>query len=375
MTYARGTYGLDSSDCVDYASGVQSGSRFHFRYSAGEGRITVPDTHFKLCQPGEIATIVAAGCDFVANMEWSEDTPTQGFEAGQRSGAADLEFWQSMGLNRGSSIYISWEPGNDGSLFGVVEQFIRGYNQELSGVYVADALYAGIPALKAFGRSGLIRHGWIPESTNASDIPNDHGWIWKPTKAQLGPAMSYLDGLVDGSGLESIIWQNGNKWFPPKLNADEDIVLLGGPIGSHLEAAGLTATPVIGTGTFSSAATPAGGPHFQSPWPGATLHFAAHEYFGNINGPSASHGGANAAERPYVAQIQERLLWLGLVPGHSYPSGWADGIFDVQGQGGLGGPTTDAVTRFQAKYRPGPLTTQPGKVFADDWATLFSATP
>ena len=106
------------------------------------------------------------------------------------------------------------------------------------------------------------------------------------------------------------------------------------------------------------------------PWPGPQLGFGPHEYFGNINGPKESHGGAFAQERPFVKLIQQQLIALGFVPAHTdVRDAWADGIFDLEGTS-LTGPTTDAVTRFQQAHMPG--TTLFGQVFSDDWAKLFS---
>lgn len=361
MTFARGTIGLDSAESVNYPTAVATGSRFHFRYTAGSGNAS-RDTQFKLIKPGEIAAIVAAGSDVIANFELSEDTPTGGAPAGAACGAADLLLLKDGGYAQGASVYISWEPGNDPAYWPQVEAFVRAYDDALGGYYHADGLYAGIPSLKHFGQMGLIKHGWIPESTYASDIPAQFGWIYQPTKDQLEPAMAYLDGLVAGSGLESIVWQNGNKWFAG--SADENVVLLGGPLGSHLEALGTTPAPLV-----LHSDPIAAGPYQGAPWPGV---IPAGEYFGNINGPKASHGGFYANEQPFVKMIQQRLIYAGFVPGHSdINDGWADGIFDIQGNGQLGGPTTDAVTRFQHAHMAN-VTQYWGQVWSDDWATLFS---
>jgi hypothetical protein len=146
--------------------------------------------------------------------------------------------------------------------------------------------------------------------------------------------------------------------------------------GNHPSAAGYVAA-IDSTRSWGIAAgvSAAGGGVLigtggATPWPGPELGFGPHEYFGNINGPKESHGGAFAAERPFVKLIQQRLITHGFVPGHTdADGGWADGIFDVKGTS-LTGPTTDAVTRFQQAHMPG--TTFFGKVFSDDWAKLFS---
>jgi hypothetical protein len=112
-------------------------------------------------------------------------------------------------------------------------------------------------------------------------------------------------------------------------------------------------------------------PHSGTEWPGPQLGFGPHDFFGNINGPAESHGGGFANELPFVKMIQQRLIALGFVPGETdINGGWADGIFDVKGNGSLTGPTTDAVIAFQRAHMPG--TKFFGQVWSDDWATLFS---
>jgi hypothetical protein len=100
------------------------------------------------------------------------------------------------------------------------------------------------------------------------------------------------------------------------------------------------------------------------------LHFGPHDFFGNINGPEVSHGGAFPAEKPFVKMIQQRLIALGFVPGVTdINDDWADGVFDIEGKHSQGGPTTDAVIGFQRAHMPG--TTFFGQVWSDDWAVLF----
>jgi hypothetical protein len=112
-------------------------------------------------------------------------------------------------------------------------------------------------------------------------------------------------------------------------------------------------------------------PDHGTPWPGPQLHFGPHDYFGNINGPEESHGGAFAAERPFVRMIQQRLIARGFVPGVTdINDDWADGIFDTEGNHSLTGPTSHAVIRFQRAHMP--RTRFFGQVWSDDWAKLFS---
>jgi hypothetical protein len=118
--------------------------------------------------------------------------------------------------------------------------------------------------------------------------------------------------------------------------------------------------------------TSSGAPHAGVAWPGPQLNFGPHDFFGNINGPAVSHGGAFPAEKPFVKLIQQRLIALGFVPGVSATdtdNDWADGIFDIQGNHSQTGPTTDAVVAFQRAHMPG--TKFFGQVWSDDWATLF----
>lgn len=87
------------------------------------------------------------------------------------------------------------------------------------------------------------------------------------------------------------------------------------------------------------------------------------QYFGLITGPAASHGGGNAADRPLVKTLQQRLIACGFVPGITdINDGWADGKF--------GPATADAVTAFQRANMPGAASL--GQCAADDWNTLFN---
>lgn len=368
MTFARGTLGLDSarsSQSLGIATAKQTGAQFWLRYVAGQGDNS-SDSQFKLLTPGEIGALAAGGISGIVNMEWSEDRLLSGHASGLADAQTDLPRIAAQSYRPGASVYLSLEPGRDPAEEGQLDDYYAGYNQGLQGQYVADGGYFGIPLLKSCMAAGFVKKGWIPESTDASEIPADHQWIYMPTKDQLGPAMSYLDTLIAGAPADCTwIWQNGNKWFVPNA-ADENIVLVGGNLGSHLED-GIVPPPA------PPAPVVVGGPHFMTPWPGGALGFQQHDYFGDIDGPRASHGGYYANEQGYIAMIQDRLLWLGVVGGRSYPNpGWADGIFNMKDHL-IGGPTSDAVSLFQHIYRPNG-TTEWGKFYSDDWATLFSLT-
>lgn len=264
MTFAPGTVGLDSATpTINAAQAQANGSRYRFRYSAGVGNSS-SKSQGKLTQPGEIAAIVAAGSDFFANSEWYETRPTEGAAAGAADGRADLAFWQSRGLARGASIRVSWDSAPNVSQYGAVEAYLRAYQSALDGYYLGDALYAGIPALLWFARIGLIKHGWIPESSSWSfpvksplpplyAPPARTNWdLWQPTPTQVAPAISYLTGMFAGSPIESVIWQDFNHRFGTSASTDpragspltdENLVLFGTRFGSHLEALHPAPTP------------------------------------------------------------------------------------------------------------------------------------
>lgn len=92
----------------------------------------------------------------------------------------------------------------------------------------------------------------------------------------------------------------------------------------------------------------------RRPWPG---YMPKSEWFGDIDGPNASHGGWNVNERPDVKAIQESMSILGFDPGPH------DGIFGPQ--------TIAAVSAWQA--RDWASTTElPGQVWIDDWYHMFT---
>ncbi len=102
--------------------------------------------------------------------------------------------------------------------------------------------------------------------------------------------------------------------------------------------------------------------HVGTPPPGP-YPFHAPDHFGDIDGGRHSHGGDprfdDAAVIAGVRWIQTRLNELGFGPLT------VDGRFTAS--------TISAVSAFQRRFRPGPLTTLPGQVWADDWHTLTVA--
>jgi len=378
MTLAVGTVLLDSASSIDPQKAHAEGARGQFRYSSGAGN-NQSATQWKLTNPGEINKIANTGSLFIANSEWYETRITEGAAAGAADGAADLAFWKSRGLSKGSSLYVSWDAAPSPSKYAGVEAYLRAYNKALDGYYVNDGLYAGIPALVHFSQLGLIKHGWIPEgaswsvtkqnlsSLGISAPPAVTTWdLWFPTKSQIAPAMKFLLAQLHGHKLVSCVWQNGNKWF--SNSADENVVLISGPLGAHNETSTVTAP------SSSSEHKTTTKPHAPTtkPDPHGPMHGHAvpriiargtNDYFGLISGPKESHGGYHANEKPYIKLIQQQLIYMGYVPGvHDIHSGWADGVFEQ--------PTKDAVTRFQKAHMPG--TTYWGQVWFDDWAKLAS---
>jgi hypothetical protein len=360
--------GLDFAVMPDgngYAGIARTGAGFVSRYSAGVGGAS----NAKCTKVGEIADAVAHKVDFLANFELREDTPQGGARPGREHGAADREFWESRGLAPGAGVTLSWEPGSDPSKFGRVADFIASYHQAIGRPV---GLYAGLRALLWMRDRDLIDFTWLPMSSFASGF--DWGAIPQTEYA------ARMLKIAQDNGLNMV--QNRNRWYPQGkdkhgnevFGADENIMVnLPAIRWSQLQAAGHPAQLQV-TGHPTRLNRPAGAKMWQgAPWPGPELGFGPGDHFGNVNGPDQSHGGANAADRPFVKMIQQRLIVCGFVAGHRDPNdGWADGIFDIQGNGRLDGPTTDAVKRFQAVHRPGQLTTKPGQVWSDDWGTLFN---
>jgi hypothetical protein len=375
------TLGLDSSGLNAVANAPaakRAGIGYWFRYSAGQGN-TSSKSQFKLAKVGEIAAIGKAGIQFIANSEWYANRCEEGASAGHADGVADLAFWKSRGLARGSSIYVSWDVAPSSSKYAAVEAYLRAYNTALGGYYHGDGFYAGIPALVHFSQIGLIRHGWIPSaagwSTPNLDISDNYAppaktaWdLWFPTQSQVQPAMDWIKGRMAGHKLVSCVWQDGNQHF--NHGADDNVILLPGPLGSHQEAAAGGGTgPIVKPPVTPPPATKHYGPMHGHGVP-STIARGTQQYYGSIDGPKASHGGFNAGERPAVKLIQQQLEFLGFVPGHSGPDGWADGIFDTRGGGVGNGPTSQAVARFQHRFMPG--TSFYGQVWWDDWTKLAS---
>jgi hypothetical protein len=365
MTITVKMKGIDFAFMPDddgYAGIARNGAGFVCRYSAGvDGQFNA-----KCTKQGEIADAVRHGVDFLANFELAEDTRESGGQAGKRHGRADRDFWQERGLAAGAGVILSWEPGNDASKFATVADFITHYQAAIDRPL---GLYAGLKALLFMRRRDLIQFTWLPMSSAASGL--DFGEI-----SQREYAAKMLK-VGEDNALNLV--QNRNRWYRRvdqhgnvTFGADEDIVVkLPGIPWSHMQASGHFQHPHPSPSTAH--------PHHAGKvwqgeaWPGHRLEFGARDHFGNINGPTQSHGGATAEERTYVKKIQQRLMVCGFVPGHTKADDqWADGIFDVKGDGKLTGPTTAAVKRFQAAKRPGPLTSKPGEVWRDDWETLFN---
>lgn len=90
-------------------------------------------------------------------------------------------------------------------------------------------------------------------------------------------------------------------------------------------------------------------------------------YYGNILGPTECHGGATAAEKTFVRNIQRWLIYKGCVSGIPASSwataGWADGVW--------GTPTDTAMINWHNRFYAGQP--KPAQCWKDDYDRL--ATP
>jgi hypothetical protein len=230
VTLHPGDLGIDFSGARPSATDIaRNGGKFVVRYSAGAGN-TSQSTVWKLCGTGEIAAATAAGLDFIANSEWYESRVTEGPTAGRDDGLADLAFWKSRHLNRGASIYVSWDAAPAQSQWPQVDAYLRAYNAALGGYYHVDC-YAGTPYLRHAIASGIIRYGWRP---NAGSWSND-GLAYQPDTSTTAARDVFLVRALAATPAHMI--QTGNYWYAK--SADENLILRT-PVGSHMDAA---ATP------------------------------------------------------------------------------------------------------------------------------------
>lgn len=205
-----------------------------------------------------------------------------------------------------------------------------GYRCDCSG-YVAAS--AGIPASVGWGGPNtvtLVTDGWIHE-INPNDLkPGDFiGRCGAGTAGDAGHIRIFVswDNQRLGDNGHAVYEQTGGS---------------SGPHKRHYATwpSGYKAYRLNGVVDTSPA------PPF--PLPGD-------EWFGDIKGPAASHGGFYKGEQGYVRQIQDALNRKGFGPVA------VDGVFGPQ--------TIAAVTRFQHAQMPG--TQFFGQVWADDWAKLL----
>lgn len=207
---------------------VRFGAKFIIRYSAGAGNSN-PATQWKLCGSDELRAAIGAGLDFVANSEWTEGRIEEGAAAGHADGLADLAFWQSRGLARAASIYVSWDRSQPNvGMHAAVTQYLTAYEAALGGYYHVD-LYAGDVAIAAMLDARVIRYGW---RAMADSWSNNGSW-YQPEGNWLDTAKR----LAEKSPAHLV--QNGNRWYDGE--ADENVILRL-PVGSHLEALAASAS-------------------------------------------------------------------------------------------------------------------------------------
>lgn len=217
-----GDIGVDYSGARPSGTEIRNaGGKFIMRYSAGAGN-TQSETQWKLCGVTEIHEAVNRGLDFIANSEWYEGRITEGHAAGVADGAHDLAFWKSRGLNKGASIYVSWDAAPVQNKWPSAIAYLQGYNDELQGYYHVDC-YAGTPFLKHALSLGVIRYGWRP---------NAGSWSGDGLDYQPGMEHSASTAKAATSHTPAHLWQTGNYWF--SKGADENVILRT-PVGSHLD--------------------------------------------------------------------------------------------------------------------------------------------
>lgn len=231
MTLTPGDLGVDVSGYrLDTPAKIQTakaaGCKFVLRYSAGVAN-TQPATAFKLITPAEFRALIAAGFDVIANSEWYETRITEGAAAGHADGVADLALWRSCGLNRGSSIYVSWDAAVLTSQINGVVAYLNAYQAALGGYYHADC-YGGTPALQHLLSAAVIRYGWRP---NAGSWSND-GLPYQPDTSSHASRAGLVAAAMRATPAH--LWQTGNYWFSQQ--ADENMIVRV-PVGSHLENA------------------------------------------------------------------------------------------------------------------------------------------
>ncbi|WP_394620978.1 N-acetylmuramoyl-L-alanine amidase [Lentzea sp. JNUCC 0626] len=128
----------------------------------------------------------------------------------------------------------------------------------------------------------------------------------------------------------------------------------GFPWDKFMEAVGGSAVAPSGPAPAPTNAPP------RLAWP-----FRADHYVGDRLGPDASHGGWFVAERGFIKNVQQWLIYKGVVPGVPASSwatsGWADGLFDKP-------YSTDAAIEWHRRYYPNQP--YPDQIWSDDYDRL-----
>jgi hypothetical protein len=206
--------------------------------------------------------------------------------------------------------------------------------------------------------------------------PGVHGIMYEIPRGELQPgdAIGHCGPTTGGNGGHIALWLgkggNGTEHIidmPGGWGPIDHTTVWGGGSGDSWNAPGNIRAfrfrgveGATGGGAVNLPVTPA------VIAPGAAFPLPANEWYGDINGPDASHGGFHASEMPTVAAIQLALIAGGFVPGitaadKADATAWSDGRFEQ--------PTIDAVKRFQAAHG----LEVDGQVGPKTWAAMFPA--
>lgn len=296
-----------------------------------------------------------AGAQYIA--AYVDGSRTGRNYARARAARPDARFLLISAVGEADADVIDIEPGNVWPPEAAVPWIRRQLDRGATPAYYCNTATRE-QCVEVFRAAGLPELPWWRADYRASE---HRRYGYPPAELPLGEiGWQFADPPLEGSHWDvSIISPQLRAYLDGQGPAPAASTASAGAANATAASAG--AAP-LGGGSAASAGSPGADPGFGA-WDGVTFNLAAGHFYGLITGSAASHGGAFERERPPILAIQHRLQQLGYAPTRD---GWADGIF--------GRPTADAVAAWQARNRPGPLTTRPGEIWGDDWAALFAAT-